>query len=121
MQEVLTPPEIGVASFGDRVAEAVDRKRSQLLVGLDPRVDLLPIELGGKEPGGEAAAQGVERFCRAIIDSVAPYVVGVKPQLAFFEALGPPGLRVFAEICAYARRAGLLVLADGKRGDIAST
>jgi orotidine-5'-phosphate decarboxylase len=103
-------------TFGDRVAEAVDRKRSQVLVGLDPRPELFPVELRG-EPAGEASA----RFCRGIIDAVAPYVVGVKPQLAFFEALGPPGLAAFEEICTYARSAGLLVLADGKRGDIGST
>jgi orotidine-5'-phosphate decarboxylase len=121
-QDVLAGPAVKVTAFGDRLAEAVDRKRSQLLVGLDPRVDLLPVELrGGAELRGEAAADAVARFCRAIIDSVAPHVVGVKPQLAFFEALGAPGMRVFAEVCAYARTAGLLVLADGKRGDIAST
>jgi orotidine-5'-phosphate decarboxylase len=103
-------------TFGDRLADVVDRKRSQVLVGLDPRPELFPVELRG-EPAGEASA----RFCRGIIDAVAPYVVGVKPQLAFFEALGPPGLAAFEEVCAYARSAGLLVLADGKRGDIGST
>jgi orotidine-5'-phosphate decarboxylase len=108
-------PVVGM-TFGDRLADAVDRKRSQVLVGLDPRPELFPVELRG-EPAGEASA----RFCRGIIDAVAPYAVGVKPQLAFFEALGPPGLAAFEEICAYARSAGLLVLADGKRGDIGST
>jgi orotidine-5'-phosphate decarboxylase len=103
-------------TFGDRLADAVDRKRSQVLVGLDPRPELFPVELRG-EPAGEASA----RFCRGIVDAVAPYAVGVKPQLAFFEALGPPGLAAFEEVCAYARSAGLLVLADGKRGDIGST
>ena len=83
--------------FGDRVAEAVDRKRSQLLVGLDPRVDLLPVELRGGAAlrRGEPAAEAVERFCCAIVDAVAPYVVGVKAQIAFFEALGPAGVRVY--------------------------
>ena len=61
------------------------------------------------------------RFCRGIVDAVAPYVVAVKPQLAFFEALGADGLRAFEDVCAYAREAGLLVIADGKRGDIGST
>ena len=55
------------------------------------------------------------------MDSVAPHVVGVKPQLAFFEALGSDGMRALEDICAYARSAGLLVLADAKRGDIGST
>jgi orotidine-5'-phosphate decarboxylase len=55
------------------------------------------------------------------VDAVAPYAIGIKPQLAFFEALGGEGLRAFEEVCVYARSAGLLVVADGKRGDIGST
>jgi orotidine-5'-phosphate decarboxylase len=98
-------------SFPDRLAAEVERKRSQLVVGLDPLPDLLPVELRGD----------VARFCCGIIDAVAPHVVAVKPQLAFFEALGPPGMGAFDEVCRYARSAGLLVIADGKRGDIGST
>ena len=48
-------------------------------------------------------------------------MVAVKPQLAFFEALGADGLRALEDASAYAREAGLLVIADGKRGDIGST
>ena len=110
------------ASFADRVAEAVERRRSQLVVGLDPRVDLLPVELRGEAVLGRAAgAAAVARFCRGIVDAVAPYAVAVKPQVAFFEALGADGWRALEETCAYARQAGLLVIADGKRGDIGST
>ncbi len=110
------------AAFADRVAEAVEQKRSQLLVGLDPRPEQLPIELRGATHINRAsAAEACERFCRGVIDAVAPYVVGVKPQLAFFEALGPDGLRALEDVCGYARAAGLLVVADGKRGDIGST
>ena len=108
--------QIGGLAFGDRIAEAVDRKRSQILVGLDPWPELFPVELRGEPP-----AEASTRFCRGIVDAVAPYVVGVKPQLAFFEALGSAGLAAFEEVCGYARAAGLLVLADGKRGDIGST
>ena len=104
------------AAFPDRLAEAVERKRTQLVVGLDPRLDLLPVELRG-----EAPAAAVARFSRGIVDAVAPYVVAVKPQLAFFEALGADGLRALEEACSHARDAGLLVIADGKRGDIGST
>jgi orotidine-5'-phosphate decarboxylase len=108
--------------FADRLAEAVERKRSQLLVGLDPRPDLLPVELvGDVQIDRAAAAEGCGRFCRGIIDAVAPYVVGVKPQLAFFEALGSDGMQAFEEACAYARSASLVVLTDAKRGDIGST
>jgi len=116
VSEVETTAAVAAMTFGDRIAEAVDRKRSQVLVGLDPRPELFPVELRG-----EAPAEAAERFCRGIVDAVAPYVVGVKPQLAFFEALGPPGLAAFEEVCAYARAAGLVILVDGKRGDIGST
>ena len=113
---------VATATFGDRVAAAVDAKRSQLLVGLDPRPELLPVELRGDIHRGRAsAADAVGRFCRGLIDAVAPYVVGVKPQLAYFETLGADGMRAFEETCDYARAANLLVLADAKRGDIGST
>ena len=70
---------------------------------------------------GEAPAEAAARFCRGIVDAVAPYAVAVKPQLAFFEALGADGMRAFEEVRAYARTAELLVIVDGKRGDIGST
>jgi orotidine-5'-phosphate decarboxylase len=113
---------VATATFADRLAEAVERKRSQLVVGLDPRLDLLPVELRGEAVLGRAeAANAVSRFSRGIVDAVAPHAVAIKPQLAFFEALGPDGMRALEEVCAYARAAGLLVIADGKRGDIGST
>src|SRR4051794_6863495 len=102
---------VATLTFGDRLATEVERKRSQLIVGLDPLPDLLPVELRGN----------VARFCCGIVDAVAPYAVAVKPQLAFFEALGAEGMAAFADVCGYARRAGVLVIADGKRGDIGST
>ena len=109
-------------NFADRLVEAVEGKRSQLVVGLDPRVDLLPVELGGEAVLGRAgAASAVARFCRGIVDAVSSYVVAVKPQAAFFEALGADGMRALEEVCAHARSVGLLVLLDAKRGDIGST
>src|SRR4029453_6741024 len=100
----------------------VTRKRSQLVVGLDPRLDLLPMELRGEAGlGRAAAASSVARFCEGIGDAAGPYVVPVKPQTAFFEALGSDGFRALEEVCDYARAAGLLVLVDAKRGDIGST
>jgi orotidine-5'-phosphate decarboxylase len=63
----------------------------------------------------------VQRFCTGIVDAVAPYVVAVKPQVAFFEALGSDGWRALEQVSAYARDAGLLVIGDAKRGDVGST
>ena len=93
-QEVETGPRTAATTFADRVAEAVERKRSQLLVGLDPRADLLPVELrGDAHVSRAAAADAVARFCRGLVDAVAPYGVGGKPQLAVFEERGADGLR----------------------------
>ncbi len=109
-------------NFADRLAQAVERKRSQLVVGLDPRLDVLPMELRGESVlGRAAAASAVARFCKGIMDAVGPYIVAVKPQSAFFEALGSDGIRALEEVCEYARSAGLLILLDAKRGDIGST
>jgi orotidine-5'-phosphate decarboxylase len=97
--------------FSDSLADAVAARRSQLVVGLDPVVARLPDEVDGD----------VGAFCRGIVDAVADHAVAVKPQSAFFEALGHEGVRIFEQVCAYARSAGLLVIADVKRGDIGST
>ena len=107
---------VAVTHFADRLADAVDRKRSQLVVGLDPVVAQLPDEL---REGDDVSA--CERFCCGIVDAVAAHAVAVKPQSAFFEALGSDGVRAFEHVCDYARAAGLLVIADAKRGDIGST
>jgi orotidine-5'-phosphate decarboxylase len=102
---------VATLTFADRLAAEVERKRSQIVVGLDPNPDLMPLELRGD----------LARFCCGIVDAVAPHAVAVKPQLAFFEARGAAGIAAFEQVCIYARRAGLLVIADGKRGDIGST
>jgi orotidine-5'-phosphate decarboxylase len=102
---------VAVTHFSDRLADAVERKRSQLVVGLDPVVEKMPAEVDGD----------LFAFCSGIVDAIEPYAVGVKPQSAFFEAHGPEGVRAFAQVCEYARAAGLIVIADAKRGDIGST
>jgi orotidine-5'-phosphate decarboxylase len=106
----------GVTHFADRLSEAVAARRTQLVVGLDPVPGRLPPEFRDEEP-----ATACSRFCRGIVDAVASVAVAVKPQAAFFEALGPAGWQALAEVCDHARDAGLLVLADAKRGDVEST
>ncbi len=113
---------VATTTFADRLSTAVGERRSQLVVGLDPRLDLLPLELrGDAHQGRTAAAEAVARFCCGIVDAVAPHAVAVKPQLAFFEVLGSDGIAAFERVVSYARSAGLLVIVDGKRGDIGST
>lgn len=59
--------------------------------------------------------------CRELIERVGPACVAVKPQLACFERLGAPGWAALVEVCAAAGEAGLLTIADGKRGDVPVT
>jgi orotidine-5'-phosphate decarboxylase len=109
-------------NFGDRLAHAVERRQSNLCVGLDPRMELLPPALlASLRPGRAGRARAYERFCAMVVEAVRDEAVAVKPQIAFFEALGGHGLSALERVCALARDAGLLVIADAKRGDIGST
>jgi orotidine-5'-phosphate decarboxylase len=69
----------------------------------------------------DRAATAVVEQCNALIEQAGPACVAVKPQLACFERLGAPGWRALAEVCEAAQRAELLVVADGKRGDVPIT
>jgi orotidine-5'-phosphate decarboxylase len=109
--------------FGDRLADAVRAKKSAVCVGLDPRWSSLPesIRSGINADDRHAVAAATECYCRHVIDAVAELAPVVKPQAAFFEQLGPAGMVALGSVIQYARKAGLLVLLDGKRGDIGTT
>ena len=102
------------------------------MLGLDPdpaRLWPAAVESGsGAPPPGappdEAralAAAAVALHCRLAIDAAGPACVAVKPQLATFERLGAPGWSALEDVCSYASDRGLLVIADGKRGDVPVT
>jgi orotidine-5'-phosphate decarboxylase len=76
---------------------------------------------GAEASAAESAAAAVVAHCRILIDRAGPACVAVKPQLACFERLGAPGWEALTEVCAAAREAGLLTIADGKRGDVPVT
>ena len=108
--------------FAARLAAAIQSRRTPACIGLDPRRESLPPALAAAaatDPRDLAAL--FTTFCRDVIDVVARLVPIVKPQLACFEALGPHGMTALADVIAHAHARGLLVLADGKRGDIGST
>ncbi len=92
------------------------------MLGLDPDPGAL---WPGADPAGmvdaapaDRAAAAILHHCREVIDVTAEACVAVKLQLARFELLGAPGWAVLEEVARHARRRGLLVIADGKRGDI---
>ena len=99
--------------FADALTKAT-KEKSPVCVGLDPKMDKMP-------EGISKDAEGMLEFCKGIIDSTKNIAVCVKPQLAYFELLGWEGMKVFWEVCAYAKEQDLLVIADGKRNDIGTT
>src|SRR5262245_1733093 len=109
--------------FADRLAEAVRKKGNPLCVGLDPRWESLPRQLRDRHADGTlaGASAAIEAFCLKVLELVAARVPVVKPQSAFFEAFGPPGLAAMQSVIRRARALGLVVILDSKRGDIAST
>ncbi len=104
----------GAEGFASRVARAV-AETGPLCAGIDPSVGLLA------EWGLPASAEGVRTFGLRCIEAFAGVVPVVKPQVAFFERWGSAGMAALEDVLAAGRAAGLLVIADAKRGDIGST
>ena len=101
-------------SFGERLS-AVFADRGHLCLGIDPHTFLLEGWGLPDTPGG------VREFSLRAVEAAAGAVGIVKPQVAFFERHGSAGYAVLEEVLAVARAAGLLVIADAKRGDVGST
>lgn len=100
-------------NFGNRVRARASEIRSWLCVGLDPAVDKLPA-------GVPRTASGIADFCREIIEATRDAAVCFKVNFAFFEAAGPSGWSALEQVRA-AVPPNIPVIADAKRGDIAST
>lgn len=110
-------------TFADRLTRRIRECGNPVCVGLDPRVDQLPAALlTGKDIAADGSvADAFKRFCVEIIDVVTDLVPVVKPQMAFFEQLGPAGMQALFDVIQHATQRGLIVVLDGKRNDIGST
>jgi len=108
--------------FGERLTALVAARESQIVLGLDPDPARLWPEALERAPAdgtpARRAAAAVREHCAALIDAAGPACVAVKPQLACFERLGAEGWAALEATVAHASEAGLLVIADAKRGDI---
>ena len=109
--------------FSDRLVDAVRQKANPCVVGLDPRIDLMPdfIKSGRGRPTREAVRSVICDFHDLVLDTVAGLVPAVKLQLAFFEQYGSAGMEAFEGTVQSAKERGLLVIADAKRNDVSST
>lgn len=102
-------------NFLEKLIMASRQHNSLLCVGLDPEPDRFPAHLRSMP-----VAQAVVHFCQAVIEATAPYVCAYKPNLAFFEVLGPEGMYVFQEVLR-AIPPPVPIIADAKRGDLGNT
>ncbi|MCH8801724.1 MAG: orotidine-5'-phosphate decarboxylase [Chloroflexi bacterium] len=96
-----------MSGFTDRLKQASIATKSLVCVGLDPDPARMPIS-------------NVYEFNRAIVDATAGFVCAYKPNLAFYEALGLPGLQDLEKTVAHIRSAApeAIIIGDAKRGDI---
>jgi orotidine-5'-phosphate decarboxylase len=112
-------------SFAQRLSDAVAARESQIVLGLDPDpAALWPAATSAAGTEGtvaQRAGRAVVAHCRALIDAAGPACVAVKPQLACFERLGAAGWTALGVVIEHARAAGLIVIADAKRGDFPLT
>lgn len=108
--------------FADRLMAAIEAKNSRVCVGIDPVPERIPGHLQRSNTHGETdRIAGVREFCMRIVRAVADHCVAVKPNSAFFEALGAGGPELLHDVVCEARHLGLIVIVDAKRADIGST
>ena len=110
----------------DRLIDAVKRTGNPTVAGLDPKLSYIPDYLRQRAFAQygetlEGAAQAIFDYNRALIDALCGVVPAVKPQAAYYELYGWPGMRTLARTIAYAKGKGMFVITDGKRNDIGTT
>ena len=104
----------------------IKETKAPVCVGLDPRLAYIPDEVkkaafAEKGENLEGAAEACWRFNEAILKATADLIPAVKPQIAMYEQFGIPGLIAYEKTVRFAKKLGLIVIADVKRGDIGST
>ena len=106
----------------DKLIGKIQETNNPTVMGLDPRYEMLPKCVTSKYSKDlEGVAQAIIEFNKKLIDATCDIIPAIKPQIAFYEMYGIPGMKAFKETCKYAKEKGMLVIADIKRGDIGST
>ncbi len=116
-------------NFSQKLETAIKKKNSCLMLGLDPNKDKMPKEfhkiVKKKRESGQdeniAWAQAYYDFCREILAHCEKFICGIKIQMAYFEVLGSAGIIAVENLIKLAKERQLIVLIDGKRGDIGTT
>ena len=106
----------------DKLIEKIKQTNNPTVMGLDPRYEMIPKCVTSKYSQDlEGVAKAIIEYNKALIDSTYDVIPAIKPQIAFYEMYGIPGMEAFKETCRYAKEKGMVIIADIKRGDIGST
>ena len=105
----------------DKLIKRIRETKNPSVIGLDTRIDFLPDNLRQNVKSLSDAGKAILEFNKAIVDQIKDIVPAVKVQIACYEALGIAGMKAFAGTVKYARKSGMVVIADAKRNDIGST
>lgn len=108
----------------DRLAKKVFETQNPTVMGLDPKFDYLPKKLQALSEVGDINKQGAKaifEFNKGLIDGLCDIIPAVKIQVAYYEMYGLFGMETFLNTIDYAKKAGMVVMADVKRGDIGAT
>ena len=106
----------------DRLIDKIKETNNPTVMGLDPRFEMLPSCVTNKYPHTlEGVSKAIIEYNKALIDATCDIIPAIKPQIAFYEMFGIPGMEAFKETCSYAKEKGMVVIGDIKRGDIGST
>lgn len=110
--------------FSDRLLESARMLHSRVIVGLDPDLKRFPAHLQSQlrvEPTEERLEETIVEFNRAVIEATEEHAVAYKPQAAFYEQYGLPGMKALQRTVTLLREKGLITILDAKRNDIAHT
>ena len=106
----------------DELIDKIKQMGNPTVMGLDPRYELIPDEIKSKYgTDNTGVCKACLEFNQKLVDSVYDIIPAVKPQAAFYEALGLEGIEVLKKTCEYAKSKGMFVILDAKRGDIGTT
>jgi orotidine-5'-phosphate decarboxylase len=106
----------------DNLIDKIKEMNNPTVIGLDPRYEMLPEYITKKyEKNIQGACEAILEFNKQIINETFDIIPAIKPQIAFYEMFGVDGIKIFKETCEYAKKKGMIVIADIKRGDIGST
>ena len=107
----------------DKLIDKIIQTGAPICAGLDTHLGIMPASYvkNTDENNLQECADKVFEYNRALIDILFDLLPSVKLQIAYYEKYGAPGIEAYAKTIEYAHKAGLIVIADVKRGDIGST